>query len=128
WQRRPTPRPIASACARMADDPVVFRPRRNDPGPRLKQRASIGRAAVRAASWLILGRIAIRLIGLLSTVVLARLLVPADFGLVAMAAVVAKGLEAVTEFSFGLVLITDREFSRERYDTAWTLNVLRGLA
>ena len=41
------------------------------------------------AIWMVLMRVAIRLIGLVSTLILLRLLEPADFGLVAIMATVA---------------------------------------
>ena len=46
--------------------------------------ASIGRQMAKGAAWLVSMRFAIRVIGLVSMLILARLLVPADFGLVAL--------------------------------------------
>ena len=44
-------------------------------------------------------------IGILSTIILARLLPPEDFGLVAMATVLMLMMQAMTEFGFDVVLI-----------------------
>ena len=68
-----------------------------------------------------------RSLGLISTVVLARLLPPEDFGLVAMATVLMVFLQVLTEFGFDVALIQKQDATREHYDTAWTCNVLLGL-
>lgn len=71
-------------------------------------------------------RFAIRAIGLVSTVVLARLLVPDDFGLVALSTTIVFAVEMLGYFSFDVALIRDSKAGRPQYDTAWTLNVIRG--
>ena len=73
-------------------------------------------------------RIGVKGLGLISSVVLARLLVPADFGLIAMAMSVILGLELLREFSFDVALIQRQDADRSYYDTAWTLNVLLAAA
>jgi O-antigen/teichoic acid export membrane protein len=79
------------------------------------------------AAWMLLFRLVDRSIGLISTLILARLLIPADFGVVAMAMSIVAGLEIMTAFSFDLALIQRRDSDRRHYDAAWTLNVLFGL-
>lgn len=71
-------------------------------------------------------RWATRALGLVSTVILARLLSPADFGLIAMAMVVVGLLEVFTHTGVDLALIRDRHATREHYDTAWTFEILQG--
>lgn len=73
---------------------------------------------------MILFRLFDRSIGLVSTALLARLLIPADFGLVAMAMSIIALIELTTAFSFEIALIQKRDASRAHFDTAWTLNVL----
>lgn len=65
-------------------------------------------------------------IGLVSTIVLARLLLPEDFGLVAMAVAVVALLELMAAFGFDAALIQRQNTARAHYDTAWTFNVLFG--
>lgn len=65
-----------------------------------------------------------RSIGLVSTIVLARLLVPADFGLVAMAMILIGALQLLIAFSFDVPLIQNQNAGRDQFDTAWTFNVL----
>ena len=63
------------------------------------------RAIVKGAVWMLLLRTAERSLGLVSILVLARLLVPADFGLVAMAMSVIAFVELGNSFGFELALI-----------------------
>ena len=84
----------------------------------LKHRVVIGIA------WMTTARAVVRILGLISTLVLARLLTPADFGLVAMATAVAGGLELLTLFGFDVALVQRQVLAREHYDSAWTLNLL----
>jgi O-antigen/teichoic acid export membrane protein len=77
---------------------------------------------------MVLFKLADRLLGLASTVLLARLLVPADFGIVAMATSIIALIEVAAAFSFDVALIQRAHPTREHYDTAWTMNVLLGAA
>jgi len=81
----------------------------------------------RGIAWMASARAVVRILGLVSTLVLARLLVPADFGIIAMATSVAAGLELLTLFGFDVALIQRKTLVRDDYDTAWTLNTLMGL-
>ena len=72
-------------------------------------------------------RFADRSVGLLSTVILARLLLPADFGLVALANAMVASIAIFGEFGFELALIQNQKAERSYYDTAWTLGLLRGV-
>lgn len=88
---------------------------------------SLKRKIATGAVWLIGGRLIVRLIGLASTVILARLLVPEDFGLIALAMSVVALLDVMSAFSFDLALIADQKSSRADYDTAWSLSILKGI-
>lgn len=78
----------------------------------------------KGAAWMVLFRLLDRSVGLISTAVLARLLLPNDFGLVAMAMSVIAVIELATAFSFEVALIQMQKPRREHFDSAWTLNVL----
>jgi lipopolysaccharide exporter len=69
-----------------------------------------------------------RSVGLISTIVLARLLVPSDFGLVALAAALIGAAELLGAFSFDVTLIHRVDTTRSHFDTAWSLNILFGAA
>jgi O-antigen/teichoic acid export membrane protein len=78
----------------------------------------------KGAVWMVLLKLIQRGLGLISTIILARLLVPADFGLVAMAMSFIAILELFGAFGFDLALIQNPSAERRHYDTAWTFNVL----
>ncbi|MFW6093131.1 MAG: lipopolysaccharide biosynthesis protein [Pseudomonadota bacterium] len=79
------------------------------------------------AVWMTGLMIAERGISLVSTIILARLLVPEDFGVVAMCMSVVAALELFAAFGFDVVLIQKQGASRAHYDTAWTLRLLSGV-
>jgi O-antigen/teichoic acid export membrane protein len=79
------------------------------------------------AGWMLCLRFADRFLGLVNTVILARLLVPGDFGLVALATALIAMLEMMGELSVEAALIRDQHAQRREYDTAWTMNVIKGL-
>ena len=76
---------------------------------------------------MIAARWSMRMIGLVSTMILARLLVPEDFGLIAMAMMAYGLLETVSYAGVDLALMRGGADSREHYDTAWTIQILQGV-
>lgn len=88
---------------------------------------SLNRQMAKGAAWLVLLRLFDRGLGFLSTLVLARVLMPADFGLIAMAITILAALELLGAFSFDLALIQNQNATRAHYDTAWTFAVLFGV-
>jgi len=86
-----------------------------------------GRMA-RGAVWMVALRLSVTLLGFASTVILARLLLPADFGLVALGTSMVAAIDLLTSFRFDVALIQNQKAGSEEYDTAWTLNQLLGLA
>jgi lipopolysaccharide exporter len=90
-------------------------------------KTNVGERMASGAVWMVLAKFVERTLGVFSTLLLARLLVPADFGLVAVATALIAVLELLTGFGFDLALIRDQRATRGHFDTAWTLNVLIGL-
>lgn len=88
--------------------------------------SSLGRQMARGAMWLMLARLGDRLTGMLSLVLLARLLTPTDYGILSMAGTVLAATELLRAFGFELALIQNQDATRLEYDTAWTLNVVLG--
>ena len=76
------------------------------------------------AAWMVFFRLIDRSLGLVSTAILARLLLPADFGLVAMAMSIIGLIELATAFGFEIALIQRTNPEKVHYDTAFTLNAL----
>lgn len=75
------------------------------------------------AAWMISARLMDRTIGLISMAILARLLAPADFGLIAMATAVVAIVETLGAFSFDWALVREEHLDRSKLDTAWTLRL-----
>jgi lipopolysaccharide exporter len=89
--------------------------------------SDLNQRIARGAFWMIGLRFTDRCIGLLSMIVLARLLVPADFGLVALAMTMVAVIDDLADFGFEMALIRNQGADRSHYDTAWTCGILRGL-
>ena len=64
-----------------------------------------------------------RLIGVVSTLILARLLVPEDFGIIAMASVFLGFITAFLELGVYAALVQKSNPSQAYYDTAWTIRL-----
>ncbi len=85
------------------------------------------RRVAAGAGWLYGYRWIERLLDIVSVVVLARILSPDDFGLVAIAASFISIIEGMSAFDVNKALIRTRDEHRALYDTAWTLSALRGI-
>lgn len=82
------------------------------------------RQMVRGSVWMVGARWSVRSIGLVSTVILARLLRPEDFGLVAMGAVLLNFIQVFANAGQELAIIRHPNPTREHFDTAWTMSVV----
>ncbi len=83
---------------------------------------------MRGAGWVYAHRWIERGLSLGSLLVLARLLEPQDFGLVAIGTGFTWVIEGITDFEVKGALIQAPVQERALHDTAWTLAALRGLA
>lgn len=79
------------------------------------------------AGWTIGWRATTRFLGFFSTLVLARLLVPADFGIVALGMSFSRAIDVFADLGVQDALIRQSEPVRATYDTAFTINVVRGV-
>ena len=94
----------------------------SSPAPmRLRQRM------LQAGGWVASGFVLDKLIAAGQLVILARLLTPADFGLMAASAVVLLALLTLSEVGIEQSLITRREVNDTDLAVAWTLSVGRAL-
>ena len=82
---------------------------------------------VRGSLWSIGLRWSLRLTGVVSTVILARVLTPEDFGIMAMALLVAGAIEVLSDTGQSLALIRHPNPTREHFDSAWTMSILISL-
>ncbi|MBV8093279.1 MAG: lipopolysaccharide biosynthesis protein, partial [Acetobacteraceae bacterium] len=87
----------------------------------------LGRQTAFGGILLVGSRLATRLLDLATMLVLARILRPADFGLVAIATSLVQVVEAVLELPLNQALVRLPEISRAQCDTAFTLGAVRGL-
>ncbi|MEN6584670.1 MAG: lipopolysaccharide biosynthesis protein [Sulfuricella sp.] len=81
---------------------------------------------INGAFWMLGSKLTERVLGLVSTLILARLLLPADFGLVAMAAPVIALVELLGAFGIDAALIQRSNPTQSHYNTAWTINIIFG--
>lgn len=85
-----------------------------------------GRVA-RGAAWILAGSLSARLLGAINTIVVARLLVPDDIGLVAVATITMQLLQGFSDIGVSQTVVKFRDAGRDDLNTLFTLSVLRGL-
>lgn len=82
---------------------------------------------LKGAAWIGAANIIANLLGVVSTVALARLLEPEDFGLIAIASAVIAIISVISQFSLYQALVQREKPEPEHFHTAWTMNVMRGV-
>lgn len=82
---------------------------------------------IRGGFWVFALRITNQVFGLARTIVLARLLAPEDFGLFGIALLAMSALETFSQTGFNTALIQKKEDTKTYLDTAWTVQVIRGI-
>ncbi len=87
---------------------------------------SVHAKMARGAVWMVLFKFVERGLGLISTLILARLLTPADFGVVAMAVAFISMAELLGAFGFDVAIIHNQRATDAEYNSAWTCNILLG--
>ena len=85
------------------------------------------KALIAGAFWTVGTRWAIKSIGFINTVITARLLMPADYGVVALSMLVVELLQTLLDFGAVTALLRKRELSRDEIDSAWTLRLIQCL-
>jgi hypothetical protein len=86
--------------------------------------SELERHAVKGVWWTVVQAIGARALSFLVFVVLARLLAPADFGLIAMAAVFIELLDVLVQQGFSLVITQREKLEPEHEWTAFWTNLL----
>jgi O-antigen/teichoic acid export membrane protein len=66
-------------------------------------------------------------VGIVSTLILVRLLSPSDFGLFGLVTGASAVLDTLSQLSLQIALLRMHQPSRAHFDTAWTLGILRAL-
>jgi O-antigen/teichoic acid export membrane protein len=88
----------------------------------------LGRRTAVGGTWMVGARLVSRVIDLATMLVLAHILLPKDFGLVAIAMSVIYIVEAALELPVSQALVRLQVIEPAHYDTAFTLSLFRGLA
>jgi len=88
---------------------------------------SLGQKTVRGGLWTFSSTMVRRGLGFIQYMILARLLLSADFGLMALAGSVMELLDGLTDLAMGTALIQGKDISRETLDTVWSIQVVRNL-
>lgn len=82
----------------------------------------------KGAIWTLASRVLVNIVSLVSTLLLARLLVPEDFGLVAIATALLEIVSAATNLSLGNALIRHADPSDDHFHTTFTLSIIRSVS
>ena len=90
--------------------------------------SSVSQRTATASIWTISGKFLARMLDFVSLLILARLLSPADFGLVAIATSVLVIVETVLDLPLTQALMRQPSPSDKMFATAFTLSLLRGTA
>lgn len=77
------------------------------------------------AAWIGVSRLVVASLGFLNTLILARMLTPEDFGLVAVATAIIAILTSMTELSLTSALIHHKDPTEDQFHAAWTLSMAR---
>ncbi len=108
----------------------MSQPHNADAAPAATPRtAPVQGSARRGAAWTFGSFIVANMLRLVSNLVLTRLLYPEAFGLVSLVMVFITGLTLLTDLGINVALLQNPKAEEGRFrDTAWTLQVLRGIA
>jgi len=87
---------------------------------------SLQQRAVRSGAWVAMSSVGVAALTFVRGVVLARLLTPDTFGLMAVSLMATRLIEIFTETGFGQALVHRQQRFEDARDTAFTLMVLRG--
>jgi O-antigen/teichoic acid export membrane protein len=87
----------------------------------------LAKQAGAALLWKAVQLVGVKIVFLVRTLLLAQLLAPEDFGLMAIAAVVIGVLMSITDFGMVPALVQRTQADDRHYNGAWTVGILRAL-
>ncbi len=99
-----------------------------DPASAAPQDRPLSRATVRGAAWNYVGFVLAKGLTFISTVILARLLAPEDFGLLALGLTLTNYLDVLNDLGIGQSVIYLRDRGRKVSDVAFGVNLGVGVA
>ncbi|MEK7550907.1 MAG: lipopolysaccharide biosynthesis protein [Patescibacteria group bacterium] len=83
--------------------------------------------ALRGIKWMAALRVSTRGLVIVKTAILARILLPSQFGIYGIATIVLGFLETLTETGINIFLIQKKENVDDYVDSAWVVSVVRGM-
>jgi PST family polysaccharide transporter/lipopolysaccharide exporter len=104
----------------VMEEPQVKQDRAEPTPPRLRQRI------LKAGGWAGLGFVLDKVIAAIQLMVVARLLVPADFGVMAASATIVLAFMTISELGLESALIAKAKVDHEDLAVAWTFAIARG--
>lgn len=91
--------------------------------------ASLRKRSLRAGAWVGGGHVIGQVTRLIGNLILARLLMPEAFGIMAAISTLMMALNLISDIGAGTVIVqSHRGAERSFLNTAWTLQIMRGLA
>ena len=97
------------------------------PNPEIPDRPELKGQVARGAVWVMGAGLLARVLGTLNTIIVARLLVPEDIGLVAVATIAMQMLQGFSDIGVSQTVVKFQDANRDDLDTLFTLSVVRGL-
>lgn len=88
---------------------------------------SVKEKVLRSGLWLGMSSSIIRILELFRSIILARLLLPEVFGVMAIVSILRDGIQQFSKTSFSEAIIYRKSEIDESINTAWVLNIFRGL-
>lgn len=76
--------------------------------------------------WLLILKMSVNIIGLLKLFILARLLVPNDFGMMGIAFLIIAILDTFSDTGLHMALVQMKDDIKEYLDTVWSISIIRG--
>lgn len=95
--------------------------------PLLSDEPALTARVARGAAWIFGAGLFARLLGTINTIVVARLLVPEDIGLVAVATIAMQLLQGLSDIGVSQAVVKFQNADRDDLNTLFTLSVMRGL-
>jgi len=89
---------------------------------------SLTSRVARGTAWIVASRMIMRVFGFVNMIVVARLLAPEDFGLVAIGLTTMQLLQGFSDIGVSQAVVRFRDAGRDDLGTLFTLSALRGLA
>lgn len=89
--------------------------------------SSIRKVILGGFFWSVINQVSVTITTLVITGVLARLISPSDFGIIAMVTLAIGFLNVIKDFGFGAALIQKKEVADDEYSTVFWINIIIGV-